>query len=61
MTGDGDVGKAPRHDGLFLGIGHAHHGFTLGPATGELLAQAMTGEETSIDIKPFGMERFLHR
>jgi D-amino-acid dehydrogenase len=55
------IGKAPRHDGLFVGIGHAHHGFTLGPATGELLAQAMTGEETSIDIKPFGMERFLHR
>ena len=53
------IGKAPRHEGLFAGIGHAHHGFTLGPATGELLAQAMTGEPTSIDIKPFGMERFL--
>lgn len=55
------IGKAPRHEGLFVGIGHAHHGFTLGPATGELLAQTMTGEATAIDIKPFGMERFLHR
>jgi D-amino-acid dehydrogenase len=53
------IGKAPRHEGLFVGVGHAHHGFTLGPATGELLAQAMTGEATAIDIKPFGMERFL--
>ena len=53
------IGKAPRHDGLYAGFGHAHHGFTLGPATGELLAQAMTGEATAIDIKPFGMERFL--
>lgn len=53
------IGKAPRHDGLFVGIGHAHHGFTLGPATGELLAQAMTGEATAIDIHPFRMERFL--
>lgn len=53
------IGKAPRHEGLYAGIGHAHHGFTLGPATGELLAQAMTGEATAIDIKPFGMERFL--
>ncbi|UJW84547.1 NAD(P)/FAD-dependent oxidoreductase [Devosia sp. SL43] len=53
------IGKAPKHDGLYAGIGHAHHGFTLGPATGELLAQAMTGEKTAIDIKPFGMERFL--
>ncbi|WIY52988.1 FAD-binding oxidoreductase [Devosia sp. YIM 151766] len=53
------IGKAPRHQGLYAGIGHAHHGFTLGPATGELLAQAMTGEETAIDIRPFRMERFL--
>ena len=53
------IGKAPRHEGLFVGIGHAHHGFTLGPATGELLAQAMTGEKPAIDVKPFAMERFL--
>lgn len=53
------IGKAPRHEGLFVGIGHAHHGFTLGPATGELLAQTMTGEAPAIDIKPFRMERFL--
>ena len=53
------IGKAPRHEGLYAGIGHAHHGFTLGPATGELLAQAMTGEPTAIDIRPFRMERFL--
>ncbi|QQR38812.1 NAD(P)/FAD-dependent oxidoreductase [Devosia rhizoryzae] len=53
------IGKAPKHAGLFVGIGHAHHGFTLGPATGELLAQQMTGEATAIDIKPFRMERFM--
>ncbi len=53
------IGKAPRHAGLFVGIGHAHHGFTLGPATGELLAKAMTGEATAIDISPFRMERFM--
>ncbi|MHA6299826.1 NAD(P)/FAD-dependent oxidoreductase [Devosia sp. CAU 1758] len=53
------IGKAPKHDGLYVGIGHAHHGFTLGPATGELLAQAMTGEAMAIDINPFRMERFM--
>lgn len=53
------ISRAPKHDGLFVGIGHAHHGFTLGPATGELLAQAMTGEPTAIDIHPFRMERFM--
>lgn len=55
------IGKAPRHNGLYVGVGHAHHGFTLGPATGELLAQQMTGEPTTIDVTPFGMERFLAR
>jgi D-amino-acid dehydrogenase len=53
------IGKAPKHEGLYVGIGHAHHGFTLGPATGELLAQSMTGEATAIDIRPFRMERFM--
>ncbi|RYE59887.1 MAG: FAD-binding oxidoreductase [Hyphomicrobiales bacterium] len=53
------ISKAPKHEGLFVGIGHAHHGFTLGPATGELLAQMMTGEATAIDVKPFRMGRFL--
>jgi D-amino-acid dehydrogenase len=53
------ISKAPKHEGLYVGIGHAHHGFTLGPATGELLAQVMTGEETAINIAPFRMERFM--
>ncbi|MEQ8447753.1 MAG: FAD-binding oxidoreductase [Pelagibacterium sp.] len=52
------IGPAPKHRGLWVGIGHAHHGFTLGPATGHLLAQAMTGEKPAIDIAPFGMDRF---
>ncbi|MCY1549707.1 Glycine oxidase [compost metagenome] len=55
------IGKAPKHEGLYVGVGHAHHGFTLGPATGELLAQSMTGEATAIDIKPFAMDRFTRR
>lgn len=52
------ISKAPKHEGLYVGAGHAHHGFTLGPATGELLAQMMTGEETAIDVRPFRMARF---
>lgn len=53
------IGPAPKHRGLWVGIGHAHHGFTLGPATGHLIAQAMTGEKPVIDIVPFGMDRFV--
>ena len=28
------IGKGERHQGLWFAFGHAHHGFTLGPATG---------------------------
>ncbi|MGI6855541.1 NAD(P)/FAD-dependent oxidoreductase [Mesorhizobium sp. 1B3] len=38
------VGRAPRHQGLWLNFGHGHQGFTLGPTTGEMLARAMEGD-----------------
>ncbi|SDR47944.1 D-amino-acid dehydrogenase [Rhizobiales bacterium GAS113] len=52
------IGPALRHKGLWFAFGHAHHGFTLGPATGRLLAEAMTGEETFTDIAPYRADRF---
>ena len=45
-------------DGLWLAIGHAHHGLTLGPATGRLLAEMMTGETPFIDPAPYAATRF---
>ncbi|WP_265519717.1 NAD(P)/FAD-dependent oxidoreductase [Nitratireductor luteus] len=38
------VGPAPRHKGLWFDFGHGHHGFTLGPTTGELLAAQLEGD-----------------
>lgn len=55
------IGRAPRHRTLWFAFGHAHHGFTLGPATGRLLAEAMTGERTFCDAMPFRPERFADR
>jgi D-amino-acid dehydrogenase len=52
------IGKAPRHNGLWFDFGHQHHGLTLGPATGRLLAEMMTGETPFADAKPFAVERF---
>jgi D-amino-acid dehydrogenase len=52
------IGKAPRHNGLWFDFGHQHHGLTLGPATGRLLAEMMTGETPFADPKPFAVERF---
>jgi D-amino-acid dehydrogenase len=52
------IGRAPRHAGLWFDFGHHHHGLTLGPATGRLLAEMMTGETPFADPKPFSVERF---
>jgi D-amino-acid dehydrogenase len=53
------IGAAPRHRELWFAFGHAHHGFTLGPVTGRLLADLMTGSPPFVDPRPFGAERFL--
>ena len=52
------IGRAPRHAGLWFDFGHQHHGLTLGPATGRLLAEMMTGETPFADSSPFAAERF---
>lgn len=52
------VGKAFKHNGLWLNIGHGHSGFTIGPSTGKLLAQMMTGEAAFTDATPYRPERF---
>jgi D-amino-acid dehydrogenase len=51
------VGEAPNHKNLWFHFGHGHQGFTLGPATGRLLAELMTGEAPYVDPKPFRPER----
>jgi D-amino-acid dehydrogenase len=52
------IGRAPRHPGLWFDFGHQHHGLTLGPATGRLLAEMMTGETPFADPSPYAVERF---
>lgn len=52
------IGKAPRHEGLWFAFGHAHHGLTLGPVTGRVLAELITGETPFIDISAYSPGRF---
>lgn len=52
------IGKAPRHKGLWFAFGHAHHGLTLGPVTGQVIAEAILGEKPLIDISAYRPERF---
>jgi len=53
------IGPAGRHPGLWFNFGHAHHGLTLGPVSGRLLAEMMTGEQPFTDPKPYSADRFI--
>ena len=53
------IGPAPGQVGLWLAIGHAHWGLTLGPATGRMIAEMMAGETPFVDSAPYRAERFL--
>jgi D-amino-acid dehydrogenase len=52
------IGPAPSHRGLWFNFGHAHHGLTLGPVSGRLIAQLITGEVPFTNPKPYRVERF---
>jgi D-amino-acid dehydrogenase len=52
------IGPAPGQPGLWLDYGHAHWGLTLGPVSGRLLAEMITGEVPFTDPEPYSAERF---
>lgn len=52
------IGPAPKHAKLWFAFGHAHHGLTLGPLTGRLIAEMVTGEQTAVDMRPYRADRF---
>ena len=52
------LGRASRWPALWLACGHGHSGLTLGPVTGRLIAEMMTGGTPFCDPTPYGAERF---
>jgi D-amino-acid dehydrogenase len=52
------IGPAPRHPNLWFAFGHAHHGLTLGPVTGRLIGELVTGEQPFVDPLPYRADRF---
>lgn len=52
------MGPLPGWDGVSLATGHTAEGILLSPITGSLMAQRVRGEPTSLDLAPFGLERF---
>jgi D-amino-acid dehydrogenase len=53
------IGKAPRHQGLWLAFGNQHIGFTTGPATGDAIAAMISGEKPSFDTSAFAPGRYI--
>jgi D-amino-acid dehydrogenase len=52
------IGPAPRHKNLWFAFGHAHHGLTLGPVTGRLVAEMVCGEPPFVDPAAYRPDRF---
>jgi D-amino-acid dehydrogenase len=52
------IGPGPKHQNLWFAFGHAHHGLTLGPLTGRLIAEMVTGEAPAVDVRPYRADRF---
>ena len=52
------LGPARAFGGLWLNFGHGHLGLTMSARSGDLMANAMSGQAASIDIAPYAIERF---
>jgi D-amino-acid dehydrogenase len=52
------IGPIRSQPHLWAAFGHAHQGFTLGPTTGRMLAEMMTGDAPFVDPAPYRAERF---
>jgi D-amino-acid dehydrogenase len=47
------IGPLRRHPNVLLAFGHGHLGMTLGPTTGRLIADMISGKSSTIDLAPF--------
>ena len=52
------IGKSPVLSNLTVGTGHGMMGLSLGAATGKILSEVITNQETMLDIRPFRLNRF---
>jgi glycine/D-amino acid oxidase-like deaminating enzyme len=52
------IGSSQRRPGVFYAFGHGHLGLTQAATTGRLIAEAVLGRQSSIDLTPYAIERF---
>lgn len=51
------IGRSASIKNLTIGTGHAMMGWSLGPATGKLITELLSGNKTSMDISSFDIQR----
>jgi D-amino-acid dehydrogenase len=52
------IGRSPNHSNLTIATGHAMLGLSLGPGTGQVVAELVNGKDTTFDLRPLQLERF---
>ena len=52
------IGEASGQPGLILAAGFSGHGFGIGPGSGHLIADLVTGAAPIVDPKPYRPDRF---
>jgi D-hydroxyproline dehydrogenase subunit beta len=52
------IGRSEAAEGLWVATGHEGAGVAHGPITGRLIAQALCGQPTALDLAPFSPDRF---
>jgi len=52
------IGLSKKYSNLAVATGHAMIGLSLGPATGKLIAEALTGSARSMNTSAFAVDRF---
>jgi D-amino-acid dehydrogenase len=60
MTYDGKpiIGPCPKMENVFIAAGHNMLGLSMAPATGQLVAELLSGKPPHVDPKPYSVERF---
>lgn len=52
------IGRSPNHSNLIFATGHAMLGLSLGPGTGQVMAELLNGQEPTVSLNPMRLERF---
>jgi len=51
------IGRTKKYSNVCIATGHAMMGWTMGPASGKLIAEIISNKKPSLNVKPFSVDR----